>query len=94
MPVTIGVLQESAPGEMRVALVPEVAGKLAAAGATVVMVTHDWEGARAHATHALLVDRGLVAFGPAADVAKPSRLLELFGHAGHVHATHGDGGHA
>jgi len=59
-------------------------------GATVVMVTHDWEGARAHATHALLVDRGLVAFGPAAEVAKPSRLLELFGHAGHVHATHGD----
>lgn len=65
-----------------------------ATGATVVMVTHDWEGARAHATHALLVDRGLVAFGPAVDVARPDRLLELFGHAGHVHATHGDGADA
>jgi zinc transport system ATP-binding protein len=58
--------------------------------ATVVMVTHDWEGARTHATHALLVDRGLVAFGPAAEVATPERLLELFGHAGHLVATHGD----
>jgi zinc transport system ATP-binding protein len=63
-------------------------------GATVVMVTHDWEGARTHATHALLVNRGLVAFGPAAEVARPQRLLELFGHAGHVSATHGDGAHA
>ena len=37
MPVTIGALKESAPGEMRVALVPEVAGKFAAAGAIIVM---------------------------------------------------------
>jgi zinc transport system ATP-binding protein len=63
-------------------------------GATVVMVTHDWEGARAHATHALLVDHGLVAFGPAAETATSKRLLELFGHAGHVLATHGDGTNA
>lgn len=56
--------------------------------ATVVMVTHDWEGARAHATHALLVNRGLVAYGPAAQVAQPQALLELFGHAGHIGATH------
>jgi zinc transport system ATP-binding protein len=59
-------------------------------GATVVMVTHDWEGARAHATHALLVDRGLVAFGPAAEVAQPEKLLKLFGHAGHLVETHGN----
>ncbi len=65
-----------------------------ATGATVVMVTHDWEGARAHATHALLVDRGLVAFGPAAEVATPERLLKLFGHAGHLVATHRDGANA
>ena len=37
MPVTIGALKETAPSEMRVALVPEVAGKLAAAGARVIM---------------------------------------------------------
>jgi zinc transport system ATP-binding protein len=59
-------------------------------GATVVMVTHDWEGARAHATHALLVNRGLVAYGPAEDVAQPQALLQLFGHAGHISATHAE----
>lgn len=37
MPLTIGALKETAPSEKRVALVPEVAGKLAAAGATVIM---------------------------------------------------------
>ncbi len=37
MPVTIGVLKETAPGELRVALIPEIAGKLAAAGAQLVM---------------------------------------------------------
>jgi len=37
MPVTIGALKETAPSEMRVALVPEVAGKFAAAGATVIL---------------------------------------------------------
>jgi len=38
MPVTIGVLRESAPGETRVSLVPEIADKLVAAGARVLMV--------------------------------------------------------
>ncbi len=37
MPLTIGALKETAPGEKRVALVPEVAGKFVAAGATVIM---------------------------------------------------------
>jgi H+-translocating NAD(P) transhydrogenase subunit alpha len=37
MPVTIGALRESVPGETRVAIVPEVAGKLAAAGARVLL---------------------------------------------------------
>jgi NAD(P) transhydrogenase subunit alpha len=37
MSVTIGVIRESTPGEARVALVPEVVAKFAAAGATVVM---------------------------------------------------------
>ena len=37
MPVTIGALRESAPGETRVSIVPEVAGKLAAAGARVLI---------------------------------------------------------
>jgi len=37
MPVTIGALRESAPGETRVSIVPEVATKLAAAGARVLI---------------------------------------------------------
>ena len=37
MPVTIGVLRESAPGETRVGVVPEVADKLTAAGARVLL---------------------------------------------------------
>jgi len=37
MPVTIGALKERAPGETRVSLVPEVADKLAAAGARVLV---------------------------------------------------------
>ncbi|HJS21837.1 MAG TPA: NAD(P) transhydrogenase subunit alpha [Steroidobacteraceae bacterium] len=37
MPVVIGALRETAPNETRVALVPEVAGKLAGLGARLVM---------------------------------------------------------
>jgi H+-translocating NAD(P) transhydrogenase subunit alpha len=37
MPVTIGALRESVPGETRVAVVPEVAEKLAATGARVLL---------------------------------------------------------
>lgn len=37
MPVTIGALAECAPGEKRVSLVPEIAGKFAAAGARVLI---------------------------------------------------------
>ena len=37
MPVTIGALRERVPGETRVSLVPEVADKLAAAGARVLI---------------------------------------------------------
>jgi NAD(P) transhydrogenase subunit alpha len=37
MPVTLGVLKETLPGEQRVALVPEVAGKFKALGARVLI---------------------------------------------------------
>lgn len=58
-------------------------------GATVIMITHDWEGARCHADQVLLLDRRVVEFGPAAEVASEARLLSFFGHRGHVHETHG-----
>lgn len=57
--------------------------------ATVLMITHDWEGARAHATHVLLMDRGLAAFGDPVEVAREERLLQVFGYAGHKAASPG-----
>ena len=62
--------------------------------ATVLMVTHDWEGARAHATQVLVIDRALVGFGPPEEWADEARLLQVFGHKGHVGATHEDSGDA
>ena len=62
--------------------------------ATVLMVTHDWEGARAHATQVLLIDRALVGFGPPEEWADETRLLQVFGHKGHIGATHEDSGDA
>ena len=56
--------------------------------ATVLMVTHDWEGARAHATEVLVINRTLVGFGPPEEWADEARLLEVFGHKGHIGATH------
>ena len=56
--------------------------------ATLLMVTHDWEGARAHATHVLVINRSLVGFGAPEEWADEARLLEVFGHKGHIGATH------
>ncbi len=55
---------------------------------TIVMITHDWEGARAHASHALLLNHRVLAYGPAKEVASEHALLDLFGHRGHVAETH------
>jgi zinc transport system ATP-binding protein len=59
-------------------------------GATVLMITHDWEGARYHATKVLLMNRRVIDFGAPEIVAREENLLQVFGHAGHVEATHGD----
>jgi zinc transport system ATP-binding protein len=66
----------------------------AESGATVIMITHDWEGARCHADLVLLLDRAVVDFGPSREVASEARLLSLFGHRGHVHETHPGTAHA
>jgi len=59
-----------------------------ASGCSIIMISHDWEGARAHATHALLINRSVRAFGPAAETASERALLALFGHTGHLQETH------
>jgi NAD(P) transhydrogenase subunit alpha len=51
MPITIGALRESAPGETRVSLVPEVVDKFLAAGARGVL--EPGAGTRAHVRDAL-----------------------------------------
>ena len=64
-------------------------------GATVLMITHDWEGARYHASHVLLLSQRVVQFGPPAEVMREENLLEVFRHAGHAKATshrHGTAG--
>lgn len=56
-------------------------------GATVLMITHDWEGARYHASHVLLLSQRVVHFGPPAEVMREENLLEVFRHAGHAKAS-------
>ena len=46
MPITIGVLRETAAGETRVAISPEVAGKLTAIGASILLQRGAGSGAR------------------------------------------------
>jgi len=57
--------------------------------ATAVMITHDWEGARNHASHVLLLNKKVVAFGPADEAATEQQLLQMFGYTGHLAQTHG-----
>lgn len=58
--------------------------------ATVFMITHDWEGARLHASHVLLLNRRLVDFAPPREINLEERLLHMFGHRGHAVHSHGD----
>lgn len=55
---------------------------------TILMITHDWEGARYHASHVLLLDRAMLDFGPPETLARNERLLRMFGFTGHVETTH------
>lgn len=54
-------------------------------GATIVMATHDLEVAHHHASHALLLDRRVIGFGPPGEALRPDRLETAFGHDGHGH---------
>jgi len=55
------------------------------AGATVVMITHDWEAAQHHASQVLLINRRVVAFGPPEQALRHESLAQAFGHMGHRH---------
>jgi zinc transport system ATP-binding protein len=55
-------------------------------GATVLMVTHDWNVAYHHASEVLLLDRAQVSYGPPDEALSEQHLREAFGHVGHAHA--------
>ncbi|MBN1825384.1 MAG: ABC transporter ATP-binding protein [Candidatus Eisenbacteria bacterium] len=54
-------------------------------GATMLVVTHDWQVAYHHSTHVLLLDRRQIGFGPARDCLTEDCLRAAFGHTGHSH---------
>ncbi|MCC5875187.1 MAG: ABC transporter ATP-binding protein [Candidatus Sumerlaeia bacterium] len=55
-------------------------------GATVIMITHDWEAAHHHATQVLLLDRGMIGYGAPGDVLVEDNMRRAFGHVGHHHS--------
>lgn len=63
------------------------------AGATVLMITHDWEAAH-HASHVLVMNRKVVGFGPPERALSEECLRQAFGHLGHAHGLYVGGGHA
>lgn len=56
-------------------------------GATLLMITHDWEAAFHHASHVIVLNRRLVGFGPPERTLSEQCLREAFGHVGHAHAV-------
>jgi len=62
-------------------------------GATIVMVTHDWDVAAHHASHALVLNQEIISYGPAHEAVNEDALRQAFGHVGHSHAMFGGGHH-
>jgi NAD(P) transhydrogenase subunit alpha len=75
MPVTIGVIRETAPGEARVAIVPEVAKKLANAKARVLIEAG--AAGRANIPDAELAGTATMVEGPGAVLAEAGVLLRV-----------------
>lgn len=62
-------------------------------GATILMITHDWEAAH-HASHVLVLNRRVIGFGPPERALSEECLRQAFGHLGHEHALFLGGGRA
>ncbi|MBN2082617.1 metal ABC transporter ATP-binding protein [bacterium] len=52
---------------------------------TILMVTHDALAAHHHASHALLLNRRVISYGPAREALAPEYLGQAFGHGAHTH---------
>lgn len=61
------------------------AAQRARPGLTILMITHDLDVARHHASHVAVLSRRLVAFGTPAQALCERCLAEAYGHAGHAH---------
>lgn len=62
-------------------------------GATVVMVTHDWDVAVHHASHAMVLNQEVISFGLASEAINEEAIRTAFGHVGHAHGVFGGGHH-
>ncbi len=60
---------------------------------TIVLVTHDLGVVYHHASHVLLVNHQLIAFGKPLEVLTESCLAKAYGHTGHTFAVHPDHEH-
>lgn len=58
-----------------------------ASGATILLITHDWEAASHHASHVLLLNRRVIAFDAPHVALCHDCLSRAFGHVGHAHAA-------
>jgi len=54
-------------------------------GATILMITHDWEAAQHHASEVLVMNRRLIGFGKPETVLCHECLSQAYGHVGHGH---------
>jgi zinc transport system ATP-binding protein len=59
-------------------------------GATIIMITHDWEAAQYHASHVLLINRHLIGFGAPNHALRDENLRRAFGHLSHRHRLTGE----
>ena len=59
--------------------------------ATILMVTHDWNVAFHHASHALILNRKQICFGPSKTALTEENLRKAFGHVGHAHGMYHGG---
>jgi len=62
-------------------------------GATVVMVTHDWDVAVHHASHAMVLSQEVISFGATNEAINEAAIRKAFGHVGHAHGVFGGGHH-
>ena len=59
----------------------------------IVMVTHDWDVAFHHASHALLLNTRQISFGTPSIALNNDAIREAYGHIGHKHAVLTGHGH-